>query len=81
MFPIRDARGRTLGFGGRAMRADQGAKYVNTAETDFFHKSEILYGLDRARAAMAKANRARGGRGLHRRPRPAPGGAARARSG
>ena len=33
-------------------------KYVNTAETDFFHKSEILYGLDRARAAMAKANRA-----------------------
>jgi DNA primase len=58
MFPIRDARGRTLGFGGRAMRDDQGAKYVNTAETDFFHKSEILYGLDRARASMAKANRA-----------------------
>jgi DNA primase len=58
MFPIRDARGRTLGFGGRAMRGDQGAKYVNTAETDFFHKSQILYGLDRARAAMARANRA-----------------------
>jgi DNA primase len=58
MFPIRDARGRTLGFGGRAMRSDQGAKYVNTAETDFFHKSQILYGLDRARAAMARANRA-----------------------
>jgi DNA primase len=58
MFPIRDSRGRTLGFGGRAMRDDQGAKYVNTAETDFFHKSEILYGLDRARAAIAKANRA-----------------------
>jgi DNA primase len=58
MFPIRDARGRTLGFGGRAMRDDQGAKYVNTAETDVFHKSKILYGLDRARAAMTKANRA-----------------------
>jgi DNA primase len=58
MFPIRDARGRVLGFGGRAMRSDQGAKYVNTAETDFFHKSKILYGLDRARAAMTKANRA-----------------------
>ncbi|OJU85817.1 MAG: DNA primase [Solirubrobacterales bacterium 70-9] len=58
MFPIRDARGRTLGFGGRAMRDDQGAKYVNAAETDFFHKSQILYGLDRARAAMARANRA-----------------------
>ncbi len=58
MFQIRDARGRVLGFGGRAMRSDQGAKYVNTAETDFFHKSKILYGLDRARAAMTKANRA-----------------------
>ncbi|HVW45830.1 MAG TPA: DNA primase, partial [Solirubrobacterales bacterium] len=51
MFPIRDARGRTLGFGGRATRDDQKPKYVNTAETDFFHKSEILYGLDRARPA------------------------------
>ncbi len=58
MFPIRDRRGRTLGFGGRAMRADQGAKYVNTAETDFFHKSQLLYGVDRAKAAIAKAGRA-----------------------
>jgi len=58
MFPIRDRRGRTLGFGGRAMRADQGAKYVNTAETEFFHKSQLLYGVDRAKAAIAKATRA-----------------------
>jgi DNA primase len=58
MFPIRDRRGRTLGFGGRAMRSDQGAKYVNTAETDFFHKSQLLYGVDRAKAAIAKAGRA-----------------------
>jgi DNA primase len=58
MFPIRDGRGRVLGFGGRATREDQKPKYVNTAETDFFHKSEILYGLDLARAAMAKENRA-----------------------
>jgi DNA primase len=58
MFPIRDRRGRTLGFGGRAMRSDQGAKYVNTAETDFFHKSRMLYGLDMAKAAIAKAARA-----------------------
>jgi DNA primase len=58
MFPIRDRRGRTLGFGGRAMRADQGAKYVNTAETDFFHKSQLLYGVDKAKAAIAKATRA-----------------------
>jgi len=58
MFPIRDRRGRTLGYGGRAMRSDQGAKYVNTAETDFFHKSKMLYGIDRAKAAIAKAGRA-----------------------
>jgi DNA primase len=58
MFPIRDRRGRVLGFGGRAMRSDQGAKYVNTAETDLFHKSQLLYGVDRAKAAIAKAGRA-----------------------
>jgi DNA primase len=58
MFPIRDRRGRTLGFGGRAMRSDQGAKYVNTAETDFFHKSRVLYGLDLAKGAIAKEGRA-----------------------
>jgi DNA primase len=58
MFPIRDRRGRTLGFGGRAMRSDQGAKYVNTAETEFFHKSEMLYGIDLAKAAIAKAGQA-----------------------
>ncbi|MGE0066567.1 MAG: DNA primase [Solirubrobacterales bacterium] len=58
MFPIRDRRGRTLGFGGRAMRSDQGAKYVNTAETDFFHKSQMLYGVDLAKAAIPKIGRA-----------------------
>ncbi len=58
MFPIRDRRGRTLGFGGRAMRSDQGAKYVNTAETDFFHKSRMLYGIDLAKGAIAREGRA-----------------------
>jgi DNA primase len=58
MFPIRDRRGRALGFGGRAMRSDQGAKYVNTAETDFFHKSRMLYGIDLAKGAIAKQGRA-----------------------
>ncbi len=58
IFPIRDRRGRTLGYGGRAMRSDQGAKYVNTAETDFFHKSHMLYGIDLAKEAIAKAGRA-----------------------
>jgi DNA primase len=58
MFPIRDRRGRALGFGGRAMRSDQGAKYVNTAETDYFHKSRMLYGIDLAKEAIARAGRA-----------------------
>jgi len=57
-FPIRDARGRAVGFGARAMRDEQGAKYINTAENELFHKSDILYGIDRARGAMAKADRA-----------------------
>ncbi len=57
-FPIRDARGRTVGFGARAMRSEQGAKYINTAENELFHKSQILYGIDQARGAMAKADRA-----------------------
>ncbi len=57
-FPIRDARGRVVGFGARAMRDQQGAKYINTAENELFHKSEILYGIDRARSSMAKADRA-----------------------
>ena len=58
MFPIRDARGRVVGFGARATRDDQKPKYLNTAETSFFKKSEILYGIDLARPAMAKAGRA-----------------------
>jgi DNA primase len=58
MFPIRDRRGRVLGFGGRATREDQRPKYVNTMETDFFHKSQLLYGVDRAKAAIPKAGRA-----------------------
>lgn len=57
-FPIRDARGRAVGFGARAMRDEQGAKYINSAENELFHKSEILYGIDRARAPMAKVGRA-----------------------
>ncbi len=57
-FPIRDPRGRVVGFGARAMRDDQKPKYLNSAENELFHKSEILYGIDRARTPMAKAGRA-----------------------
>ena len=57
-FPVRDERGRVVGFGARAMRSEQGAKYVNSAEGELYRKSETLYGIDRARAAIAKAGRA-----------------------
>ena len=56
-FPLADARGRVLGFGARAMRDDQGAKYINTAEGEIYHKGRQLFGIDRARAAVAKAQR------------------------
>ena len=56
-FPLADARGRVLGFGARAMRDDQGAKYINTAEGELYHKGRQLFGIDRARAAVAKAQR------------------------
>ena len=58
IFPIRDRRGRILGFGARATKRDQVPKYVNSAETELYRKSEILYGIDQARAAIAKAGRA-----------------------
>ena len=57
MFPLADARGRVLGFGARAMRDDQGAKYLNTSESELFHKGRQLFGIDLARAAAAKAGR------------------------
>ena len=57
MFPLADARGRVLGFGARAMRDEQGAKYINTAENDVYHKGRQLFGIDRARAAAAKSGR------------------------
>jgi DNA primase len=48
MFPIRDARGRTIGFGGRVL--DKGEpKYLNSPETELFHKGRELYGLYEAR--------------------------------
>ncbi len=56
-FPLADARGRVLGFGARAMRDDQGAKYINTAEGEIYHKGRQLFGIDLARSAVAKAGR------------------------
>ena len=50
MFPIRDTRGRTIGFGGRVLGDDK-PKYLNSPETDVFHKGTELYGLYEARQA------------------------------
>lgn len=54
MFPIRDARGRCIGFGGRAMAADARAKYLNSRETPLFDKGRALYNHGPAREATAK---------------------------
>ena len=56
MFPIRDARGRTIGFGGRVL--DKGEpKYMNSPETELFHKGQELYGLYEARQASRTLTR------------------------
>ncbi|TMQ35311.1 MAG: toprim domain-containing protein [Planctomycetota bacterium] len=59
MFPIRDARGQTVAFGGRILPSStytgNAPKYYNSSDTPIFSKSEHLYGLDLARQAAAKA--------------------------
>jgi DNA primase len=59
MFPIRDARGQAVGFGGRILPTspykDRAPKYYNSSDTPLFSKSELLYGLDQARQAGATA--------------------------
>ena len=59
-FPLADSRGRVLGFGARRLREDDPlpAKYVNSPEGELFRKGSLVYGLDRARAAIAKGDRA-----------------------
>jgi DNA primase len=64
MFPIRDDRGRVVGFGGRllpvtpASRTDPGPKYMNTPQTPIFDKGGVLYGLDRAAPAIRQGGSA-----------------------
>lgn len=55
MFPIKDMRGRTVGFGGRALD-DSMPKYLNSPETLIFHKGRTLYGLATAREACRQNN-------------------------
>ena len=56
MFPIRDLRGRVIGFGGRVLGDDK-PKYLNSPETPVFHKSQELYGLYEARLAYRELPR------------------------
>jgi DNA primase len=55
MFPLADVRGRVLGFGARAMRDEQGPKYLNTSDNEVYHKGQHLYGADVARLHATRA--------------------------
>ena len=57
MFPLADPKGHVLGFGARALSPEDNPKYLNTSESDLFHKGTIVYGADLARAAAARAGR------------------------
>ncbi|HEV7509631.1 MAG TPA: DNA primase [Thermoanaerobaculia bacterium] len=57
MFPIHNSSGRLVGFGGRTLGDDK-AKYINTNETDRFHKGLLLYGLHLAKREIRETNRA-----------------------
>ncbi len=57
MFPIQSMSGRVLGFGGRILTNDKKtAKYLNSPESEIYHKSKVLYGIFQARQAIAKQN-------------------------
>ncbi|MBF4518615.1 DNA primase [Flavobacterium sp. ANB] len=57
MFPIQSMSGRVLGFGGRILTNDKkAAKYLNSPESDIYHKSKVLYGIYHAKQAIAKQN-------------------------
>ncbi len=52
IFPIHDSAGRVVAFTGRALSSEDPAKYLNSPETELYHKSELLFGLDRAKEAI-----------------------------
>ncbi len=54
IFPIQNARGATIAFGGRVLPGREGPKYLNTSETVLFHKGRELYGLYQAREAITR---------------------------
>ncbi len=58
MFPIHNESGKIIGFGGRALAADDNPKYLNSPETPIYKKSYVLYNLHRAKEAIRKEDRA-----------------------
>lgn len=58
MFPIQDANGKVIAYGGRALAADDNPKYLNSPETPIYKKSNVLYNLHRAKEPMRKEDRA-----------------------
>ncbi len=56
MFPIRNSRGKTIAFGGRTLGDDK-AKYINSPESDVFHKSREIYGLFEAKQAVRQLDK------------------------
>lgn len=58
MFPIAGIDGQVIGFGGRALGDEKGAKYINTPETLLYKKSRVLYGIDLARESIRKTRSA-----------------------
>lgn len=58
MFPIHSISGRVIGFGGRILKADKKtAKYLNSPESEVYHKSEVLYGIFHAKKAITQENK------------------------
>ncbi|MEO8661563.1 MAG: DNA primase, partial [Bryobacteraceae bacterium] len=57
MFPIHNESGKTIGFGGRALAADDEPKYLNSPKTDLYDKGYVLYNLHRAKGPVRKADR------------------------
>jgi DNA primase len=57
MFATADARARVVGFGARAMRSNQQPKYLNSADGELYHKRQVLFGIDLARAPASRAAR------------------------
>ncbi|MBN1318215.1 MAG: DNA primase [Anaerolineales bacterium] len=58
IIPIRDLRGRVVGFGARALKPEDHPKYLNSPQTELFDKSSLLYGLDSAKKGIREAGQA-----------------------